>query len=126
MLDPGKLRHRVRIEQLVRTIDDNGDAIEVWATLATVWAAIEPLSAREFVASQSVQSGVSARITIRYRSDVRPSMRLIHGSKVYQIEGVLSDKDSGLEYITLPCTEGVPNDSPAQEDIIIDGGGDPL
>jgi len=36
-------------------------------------------------------------------------MRLYHAAKdqYYNIEGVLSDKDSGLEYITLPCSEGV-------------------
>jgi head-tail adaptor len=54
-----------------------------------------------------VQSQVSARITIRQRSGITAAMRVVHGSKVYQIEGVLPDKESGLEYLTLPCSEGV-------------------
>lgn len=115
-LDAGLLRHRVRIEQLVSPVDSNGDPLRgeqgeildpVWTLLATVWAAIEPLSAREFVQSAAMQSQVVARITIRHRSDVNAAMRVVHGSKLYNIEGVLADKDSGMEYLTLPCSEGV-------------------
>lgn len=80
-----------------------------WMDLDEVWAAIEPLSAREFNVSQAEQSKISARITIRYRTDITSKMRLYYAAKdqYYNIHGVLSDKDSGLEYITLPCSEGL-------------------
>lgn len=66
------------------------------------------MSAREFVASQAEASKVDTRITIRYRA-IDASMRLYHKSKdiYYNIEGVLFDKESGLEYITLPCSQGL-------------------
>lgn len=105
-----KLRHRVIIQKQVETRDlNNGAVIVTWDNVATVWAEIAPLSAREFVTSQQEDSKVSTRITIRYRSDINPKMRLFHASKglYYNIEGVLSDLDSGLEYITLPCSEGL-------------------
>lgn len=105
-LSAGKLRHRVRLERLERSKDSNGDTVEEWTLVAEIWAAIEPLSAREFVASQAAQSQVSARITIRWRDDVRAAMRIVHGDKLYNIAGVLADKDSGREYLTLPVTEG--------------------
>lgn len=110
MLSAGKLRHRVQIQYPIETQDQNTGAIQVsWAVLASVWASIEPLSAREFVAAQSEDSKVTTRITIRYRSDINSAMRLYHPAKglLYNIEGVLSDKDSGLEYLTLPCSEGL-------------------
>lgn len=34
-------------------------------------------------------------------------MRITHRGKVYNIAGVLPDNMSGLEYITLPVSEGV-------------------
>ena len=34
-------------------------------------------------------------------------MRVVHGGKVYNIHGVLPDMRSGLEYLTLPVSEGV-------------------
>lgn len=109
MLDSGKLRHRVIIQSQGETQDaDTGAVAVVWNNVATVWASIEPISAREFVVSQSETAKVTTRITIRYRSDVTAKMRVYHQAKniYYNIEGVLFDKESGLEYITLPCSDG--------------------
>ena len=106
-MQAGKLRHRVDIQDYTETQDTTtGEMVKTWGTLAVVWAAIEPLSAKEFIASQAEQSKVSLRVTIRYRDDIKPNMRLYHAAKdqTLKIEGVLSDKDSGLEYITLPCS----------------------
>lgn len=107
MLDSGKLRHRVSIER-VSLIQDatTGAMVETWTEIAKVWAAVEPLSAREFVQSAAGQSEVTARITIRAR-DIQAKDRIIHRGTVYNIRGVLHDKESGLEYITLPVGTGV-------------------
>lgn len=105
-LAAGKLRHRVRIEDLVTAQDSNGDIVQTWQNFAdNVAAAIEPLSARELVQSQAVQSEVSARITIRWLPGVKATMRIVQGLTVYRIHGVLGDKDSGREYLTLPVSE---------------------
>ncbi|WP_202444518.1 phage head closure protein [Schauerella aestuarii] len=107
-LSSGKLRHRVVIQRQQNTQDpDTGDLTTTWVDLASVWASIEPLSAREFVQSSATQSNITARVTIRYRKGIDATMRILHREKIYGIEGVLADKDSGLEYLTLPCSEGV-------------------
>ncbi len=103
----GRLRHWVRIEQFVSSRGSDGVLIEGWELVAETWASIEPLSAREFVAASATQSKVTARITIRYRDGIEPTMRIVHRGNLYNIEGVLADKDSGLEYLTLPVSEGV-------------------
>lgn len=103
----GKLQHRIVIEEQEASQDSNGDTVKEWTTFATVWAAIEPLSARDFISAQSVQSEVTARITIRALEGLKPRMRIVHRGKYYNIEGVLPDKASGLEYFTLPVSEGV-------------------
>lgn len=106
-LEAGRLRHRVSIERITRTQDPvTGAIVETWTGIARVWAAVEPLSAREFVQSAAGQSEVTARITIRTR-DILATDRIIHRGMVYNIRGVLADKDSGLEYITLPVAAGV-------------------
>lgn len=106
-LAAGKLRHRVEIQEFVEVINSFGERERYWATFANVWAAIEPLSAKEFVAAQQMQSSVTARITIRYRPGIKPAMRILHRGKIYNIAGILADKVSGLEYLTLPVSEGV-------------------
>lgn len=106
-IEAGKLRHRVILQAFVSGRDSDGVLTEQWTTVAEVWASVEPLSAREFVAAAATQARVTARIVIRYRPEVVPTMRILHRDKIYNIEGVLADKDSGLEYLTLPCSEGV-------------------
>jgi SPP1 family predicted phage head-tail adaptor len=114
-LSAGRLRHRITIQQLVTTGQDptTGELNQEWQDLHTsVPAAIEPLSAREFMASQAVQSKYSARIVIRYRAGLDPAMRIVgvcgcHEGRIFNPAGWLADPDSGLEYLTAPCTEGV-------------------
>lgn len=121
MLQAGKLRHRVVIQKQIESQDQNTGAVVVtWDDVATVWASVDPLSAKEFIAAQQEDSKVSARITIRYRSDVTAKMRLYHAAKnkYYNIEGVLADKDSGLEYLTLPVSEGVRFDTPDPDAVL--------
>jgi len=104
----GKLRHKIQIQKKTAAQDNiTGAVTYTWSKLADVWASIEPLSAREYIAAQAVQSKVSARITIRHRDDIDATMRIAHGNKIYNIAGVLADPKSGLEYITLPVSEGV-------------------
>lgn len=120
-IDSGRLRHRIRIERLELSVDSNGDVIQddntgattgTWTEVAKVWAMIEPLSAKEFAQSQATQAQITARIVIRHRAGLDSSMRLVHlinGApfKVYNPHGFLADKDSGIDYLTIPCSEGV-------------------
>lgn len=104
----GKLRHRVTLQKLIQAQNPvTGELTKQWVDLDSVWASIEYLSGREFIAAQAVQSEVTARILIRYRSDVEPKMRIKYRDKLYNIHGVLPDLKSGLEYLTLPVSEGV-------------------
>jgi SPP1 family predicted phage head-tail adaptor len=106
-LPAGKLSHRVLIQQQLTTRDDDGASHTTWIDVATVWAAVEPLSAREFIQSGQTQAAIAARITMRYREGLRPTMRLIHRGEIFNIAGLLPDKVSGLEYITIPVSAGV-------------------
>lgn len=108
-LDAGKLRHRVTIEKRIDVQDTTTGGITTnWTALFTnVPAAIEPLSARELLAAASVRPQVVAKITLRYRAGLNASQRIKHGSKIYNPEGVIADMDSGLEFVTIPCSQGV-------------------
>lgn len=106
-MEAGKLRHRISLQRNEFTQDPVTGAIqEGWTEYAKVWASVEPLSARDLIAAQGVQSKVTARIVIRYRTDIDPAHRIVHRGTVYRIEGVLPDKDSGLEYLTVLVSSG--------------------
>lgn len=114
-IDAGRLRHNIRLERLITLLDSNGEEAQdpetgvipkVWEFMGNTWAAIEPLSTREFIASQQAMSRVNTKIIIRYREGIDFTWRAIHKDKIYNIEGILADKDSGLEYLTLPVSSG--------------------
>ena len=121
-IEAGRLRHRVLFEEERPAVDTDGDVVQdattgavsrSWQAVGSEdWAAIEPLSAREFIAAQATQSKATARITVRYRSGVTAAMRIVHmvdGQRgtIYNIEGILPDKDSGTEHLTIPVSSGV-------------------
>lgn len=114
-LKRGELRHRIRFEENAYLRDTSGNVIQdeqtgetsrQWTLVREAWAKIAPSSGREFIAAQAVQSKVVARITVEYQQ-VDPSWRIVHNGTVYNIEAVLTDADSGLEYLSMPVSTGV-------------------
>lgn len=112
----GRLRHCVDIEQRTTGQDPvTGAASTSWGVRwENVKAEIRPLSAKEFLSAETMQSKVTGTIVIRQRcdGDIDPvTMRVVHrtrrGAKVYNIHGALADPDSGEVYITMPVSEGV-------------------
>ena len=107
-MQAGKLRHRITLQKPVKAQSPaTGAIVNSWADVATLWADINDLSVREFVAAQAGQSEVTSRITIRYRDDVTNKHRILYRGRIYNIQGVLADDKSGSEYLTLPCSQGV-------------------
>lgn len=104
----GKLRHRVEIQKPSTAQDPvTGEMLVTWTKVAEVWAAVRPLSAREFMSAGAEQSEVQGVIEIRYRSDVDATMRVVHRGQWHAIHGVKPDAESGLEHLTLMVGEGV-------------------
>lgn len=109
MLDAGRLRHRVTIQARQNAQDPvSGETVIAWSDVwVNIAAAIEPLSAAERIAAQAQRSEVTARITIRSLPGLTAEHRLLHNGRIYNIAGAIPDPDSGQEWLTLPCSEGV-------------------
>lgn len=111
-MNAGKLRHRIAFQSLGITQDpqsgeETKDWVSVWKNVA---ASVEPLSSRDLIAAQAAQSDASARIVIRYRAGVLPTMRILFRGELYSIKGPpLPDPHSGLEYLTILVSKGVLN-----------------
>jgi|ERR1051325_2775394 SPP1 family predicted phage head-tail adaptor len=109
----GRLRHRIDIEERIETQDTAGEIMYVWSPVyKNVPAEISPLSAREFVAAQAVQSSVSTKIVIPYKRGIVAKQRAVHrpiGGEVsyYNIAKPIRDPDTGLEWLTLLASDGV-------------------
>lgn len=110
-LSSGRLRHKVNIDQRVESQDTTtGELTHAWGSWATnVGCEFAFISGREFIQSGAVQGIVVARLTMRARAGLDSSMRISFRGKYYNIEGILPDPKSGLEWITVPVSEGVNN-----------------
>jgi SPP1 family predicted phage head-tail adaptor len=95
MIQAGQLRHRVTIKSKTVTQNGFGEEVITWATVATVWAAVEPLSGRELVSQQRTESLMTHRIRIRRRTDLDPTMRVHEGAHVYQVDSILDANKPG-------------------------------
>ncbi len=103
-MQSGHLRHRVTIEQSTPAQNEYGELVESWAALVTVWGAVEPLDGREYFQVQQVQSTVTTRIRIRYRTGITPLMRVAWDGRIFDIEDVIEPKSQRRE-LHLMCRE---------------------
>ncbi|HDS1781161.1 TPA: phage head closure protein [Pseudomonas putida] len=106
----GDLRHRIELQHKVTTRDPQ--TLEFgepeWQLFAKLWAKVTPLSARDLIAAQAAHSEATARVVIRYRSGVLPTMRIVYRDELYSIEGPpLEDPESGRDYLTILVSKGV-------------------
>lgn len=100
----GALRHQITIQSATETQNAFGEPAKTWATFATVWAAIEPISGREFYQNRQIGGEISHRVEMRYLSGVTPKMRILYGSRYFDIESVINEKERNVKHI-LMCKE---------------------
>lgn len=72
----GSLDRRVTIETPTSTRGETGGHEESWAVLEMLWANVRDLSGRETFNAQAAGSKVSKVVTLRWRSDITPDMRV--------------------------------------------------
>jgi SPP1 family predicted phage head-tail adaptor len=111
----GELSARVDIQRkILQQHPLTGTVKPVWQNLYTdVPAKIEYRSGKEYIAAHAVQSEITCLITVRYRSDLHAAQRIVQkatawrAQKIFNVHAVLPDTASGLERLTMPCSEGV-------------------
>ncbi len=107
-LSAGRLRHRIEIQDYEVSYDKYGQPIYAWTPWATVWASVEPLQGREFLAAMALQSQTTVRIRMRYRPGVTSVMRVLFGGRIYGIESVIEPQSRRHE-LQLMCTTTTTN-----------------
>lgn len=76
-MEPGRFRHRVRIQNYTTTRDTSGEELDGWVDGQTVSAEVKGISGRELVASAAETAEATIRVWMRYRSDVTAASRLL-------------------------------------------------
>ena len=99
----GQLDQRVTVERLQGGFDELGQPLpDTWAPLFTCWAAVEPLTGREYIAAQAAVSEVTAKIRMRFRPWMTAEDRVIHDGTIYNIVSVIDVRSEHRE-LHLMC-----------------------
>ena len=103
----GELRRRVSIQQRDATQDTFGQQATSWTDLYTnVPVAIQALSGRELLAAQAVNSEVSHNINLRYLAGITANMRILYGTRIFNITAVMNIDERNKE-LMLQAAEGL-------------------
>lgn len=97
----GQLDQRVTVARYTSTQDELGQPIESWAPLFTCWAAVEPLTGREYLAAQAAVSEVTARIRMRFRPWMTAEDRVIHNGTTYNIVSLIDVRSDHRELVLM-------------------------
>lgn len=99
-------RHLVTIQEYTTTYNDYNEPVPDWVDWMQVWASIEPIGGREYWAKHQTQSVVTHRLRMHYIPGVVPTMRIVYGDRIFEIESVI-DWEERNEYLQLMCKEVV-------------------
>ena len=73
-----QLRHRLTFQKKIETQDEEGNWNATYVDLFTVWGAVEGLALGNSETMIAGALGVKTpKITVRYRKDIKPNMRIV-------------------------------------------------
>lgn len=110
MIESGRLNQRVTLQSPAGSRDALGERVTTWTDVATVWAAIEPLSTRETFAAAQAQSEATHRVTVRYSTTtaaIGPEWRVKFGTRLMPLVGRPRNVREAKDIIELLCSEGM-------------------
>jgi len=89
LIDPGKLDRRVELQSASVSTDGFGQAVRTYSTLASVWAQVDYTGApKEGNEAGKLASVNRVRFTIRYRTDVDATIKIVWKGDTYEVEGI--------------------------------------
>ncbi|QWE17311.1 phage head closure protein [Polynucleobacter sp. AP-Nino-20-G2] len=100
------LRKRLIIQSRSQVQDDYGQPLTAWVDVETVWGAVEPVSGRESISADAMQSSVTYQVVMRYRPGITAKMRIKYDNRFFDIQDVI-DENERHRMLTLLCVEGL-------------------
>jgi SPP1 family predicted phage head-tail adaptor len=108
-MQAGKLDKLVVFQSRAATLDAYGQKTGAWSDVASVWAGIRPVTAREALAAREVTPTLTHAITVRYDDRLvgldAAALRIVLGSRVFN-PGPPRDVDEAGVALVFDCTEG--------------------
>ena len=103
-INPGDMRTVITLQSPTITADAGGAQVSTYANVATnpqVWARWVNAHGNEAVNSETLRTTQRATVTIRHRSDIQTTWRILKGLEVWQILSIdpVQDKSHWVELV---------------------------
>lgn len=107
-LHAGALRSRVTLQSPTRVANGSGGWTSTWADVATVWARVRQIAgAGDTEAADQTTSRRRYEVTIRRRSAVSATLRIVRNAQLLEVR-VVRDDDDQTDALVLECVEITP------------------
>ena len=100
----GKLRHRLLLRSNTPAYDANGQPVDSYTAVATVWGSVSPLDGRETEFANKVTAEATHVVVIRYNSNVDTEYQITHDSRTLQVVSIVNKDDRDIQQTVL-CKE---------------------
>lgn len=97
---------QTRTEPADPLTDEDGDWDNAFADEPTSYVEVHPMRGEELYQSQTTFGNATHKVTMDYRDDVTSRMRILWGSRILQIVGIINPRE-GNRSLELMCREMV-------------------
>lgn len=93
MMDAGRLRERVTVQQASESRNALGETVLSWSTYAERWASVEGVSAREALTLGQNEITITHKVQMRYLDGLTQRMRLQWRGRTLEIVSLLEHEN---------------------------------
>lgn len=101
------LRHRLTFQSLVRTLDDQGGAVESWVDYATRWGSMKDARGKEYLISQRIEPLYDHVVDVRWDDGIIETMRILFRARIFHIKSVERIDNERRFFMRLKVMENV-------------------
>lgn len=92
MTNVGSFNKRITFQRKSKDYDADGYPVDIVENIMTVWAAVKPVSAKEFLQAKADQVENITRFVIRYRKNlIKDDMTIRYGNRNFEIVTIIND-----------------------------------
>ena len=102
-VNPGRLRDRVAFQRKTQQ-EGPFPPLDNYEDFTSVWAEARFLRGRNFYAAKAANVKTDVEFIIRHRTDLDETMRVVHGGRNYEIEGI-TPMDNNRGYMMIRAYE---------------------
>lgn len=101
MINSGQMRERVTIQRPVDSQSPMGEATLTWEDIATVWASVYNVNARDYFAAQQAGAIVTHKIRIRFLPELNQQCRVIWRGRVMEISSYMERENRAIHELLV-------------------------